>query len=322
MVIAKTPLRIPLAGGLSDIREYADVHGGYTMSATIDKYIYVTIKPHYDHGVELRYLNTYERVDEVDKIQHPHIREAIRMCGLEDEALELAIMNDLPHEGGLGSSGALSAALLSALHAYKGESVSDDRLIDEASELEMDRMGGASGYHDHSITHLGGLRLLSYDGSTPRPVPLRIDPAVLTEFKDRFMLFYSGYHAKTRPSLILLAEHMAEAMPTLEAIKENALALSEALKNGDLPAAGACIQRQQDLKQVLPGSFQNKFVVETMKRARRIGVHAQIPGGKIGSFLMVFRPKGVRRRRVIKHFSDLRPIPFSFVNEGTKVIRV
>lgn len=322
MIVAKTPLRLPFAGGLSDIREYADRYGGLTISATIDKYIYVALKPHHERGFELRYLNAYEKVDKADEIRHAHIREAIKLCGLEGEPLELAVMNDLPHEGGLGSSGALSCALISALYAYKGEAADDERVVADATRLEMDILAGASGYHDHAITQLGGLRALAYEGGKPRPVELGAEAETIRKFLKRFMLFYSGYHAKTRPSLVLLAEHFDDAKPTLDSIKHNALELAEALATGDQQKAAACVRRQQELKQTLPGAFQNDFVVETMRRAERLGVYAQIPGGKIGSFLMVYRPKGLKRKKVAEHFGDLRPIPFSFVDEGTKVVRL
>ncbi|HAE22504.1 MAG TPA: hypothetical protein DCG47_09320 [Spirochaetaceae bacterium] len=320
MVVAKTPLRIPLAGGLSDLKEYANSHGGLTLSATIDKYIYVAVKDNYAKDYELHYLNTHEKAASAEAIRHNHIREAIKMSGMERVALDLSIMNDMPHEGGLGSSGALSSALFSALYAFKGQSVSDERIIKDASALEMDVLEGASGYHDHTITHLGGLRLISYRNAEHESLPLGVRDETLTKFKSRFMLFYSGFHAKTKPSLALLAENLHAVLPEMEAIKANALNMVEALRADDIFAAGACVQRQQDFKQKLPGYFENEFVIETMRRARRLGVYAQIPGGKIGSFLIVFRPKGVKRKKVIKHFGDLQHVPFSFVPEGTKTV--
>jgi len=166
------------------------------------------------------------------------------------------------------------------------------------------------------------MRLISYRNAEHRSLPLGISDETLMKFKSRFMLFYSGYHAKTKPSLALLAENLQMVLPEMDAIKANASDLVEALKAGDIFAAGTCVQRQQDLKQRLPGHFENEFVIETMRRARRLGVFAQIPGGKIGSFLVVFRPKGVRRKKVINHFGDLQHVPFSFVPEGTKIVSI
>ncbi len=318
MILAKTPLRLPLAGGLSDLKEYADENGGLTLSATIDKFIYIAIKNNYAGDFELHYLNTHEKVAKVDQIRHNHIREAIKMTRMEHIPLDLSIMNDMPHEGGLGSSGALSAALFTALYAFKGEPADNERIIAAASTLEMEVLEGASGYHDHTITQLGGFRLIKYHKDGYESVPMEISEDTLTRFKRRFMLFYSGYHAKTKPSLVLLAENLHLVFPEMEAIKMNALDLVNALKADDIFAAGECIQRQQNLKQNLPGHFENEYVIKTMRRARKLGVHAQIPGGKIGSFLIVFRPKGMPCHKVIRHFSELQHVPFNFVHEGTR----
>jgi len=318
MVLTRTPLRIPLAGGLSDLRGYADLFGGVTLSATINKYIYIAVKKNLGKVFELHYLNTYEKAPDADSIRHNHIREAIKLVGLASSPLDLTIMNDLQHEGGLGSSGALTSGLLAALHKHKESSPSPERIIDQASNIEIDILEGASGYHDHTITHLGGLRLIAYEGGTYRDMPTGLDANGTERFMRRLMLFYSGFHAKTKPSLALLAANLDSVLPTVDAIKQNAYEMRDRLVREDLDGAGQCLQIQQDLKQKLPGSFENEFVIETMRRARRLGVAAQIPGGKIGSFLLVYRPLGMKRKHVIKHFGDLTYIPFRFEPEGTR----
>ena len=280
MVVAKTPLRIPLAGGLSDLKEYADSYGGLTLSATIDKYIYVAVKDNYAKDYELHYLNTHEKAASADDIRHNHIREAIKMSGMERIALDLSIMDDMPHEGGLGSSGALSSALFSALYAFKGESAATIALSRTHRPLRWTCSKGRP-----AITII---RLPIWAACGSSATAARRTRACRSAYptkrsrnsKSRFMLFYSGYHAKTKPSLALLAENLHAVLPKMEAIKANALDLVEALKAGDIFAAGSCIQRQQDYKQKLPGYFENEFVIETMRRARRLGVFAQVPGGK------------------------------------------
>lgn len=322
MVLTRTPLRIPLAGGLSDLRGYADRFGGVTLSATIDKYIYIAVKKNLARVFELHYLNTYEKAEDADSIRHNHIREAIKLTGLATSPLDLTIINDLQHEGGLGSSGALTSGLLSALHQHKGTNPGPEQIIEEASKIEIDILEGASGYHDHTITHLGGLRLLEYQGGGYKNIPIDIDATVTERFMRRLMLFYSGFHAKTKPSLALLSANLEQVLPEMHAIKRNAYELRDRLVRGDLDGAGECLQVQQDLKQKLPGSFENEFVMETMRRARHLGVSAQIPGGKIGSFLLIYRPLGMKRKQVIKHFGDLTYIPFRLETEGTRIARL
>ncbi|MDX9958258.1 MAG: hypothetical protein RBT68_07435 [Spirochaetia bacterium] len=322
MILTKTPLRIPLAGGLTDLKGYADRFGGTTVSATIDKYIFIAVKKNLGKVFDLHYLNAYEKADTVEDIRHNHIREAIKLTGLGSSHLDLTIMNDLNHEGGLGSSGALTAGLLSALNEHKEQPVDDSRIISDSSKIEMEILEGASGYHDHTITQLGGFRLINYEQGTPAAMETDIPAEHLKRFLKRFMLFYSGFHAKTKPSLALLADNLDSVLAQMDAMKANAHNLIEALVRGDINGAGECVQRQQDLKQKLPGSFENEFVVETMRRARKLGVFAQIPGGKIGAFLIVYRPPGIKRKKVIKHFGDLQHIPFRFVAEGTRSVRL
>lgn len=322
MVMTRTPLRIPFAGGLTDIKGYADRFGGLTISATVDKYIYVAVKRGLEPGFELRYLNAYERAERVDDIRHDHIREAIKLVGLAGSSLDISVMSDLRHEGGLGSSGAFTAALLSALHEHKGEKLSPEAIIAEASRLEMDILEGASGYHDHTIAHLGGLKMIEYRDRLPRELPLELEPGLVERLFRRLSVFYSGYHAKTKPSLVLLSAGLEGALGILDAIKENAFALRAALLRGDLDACGDCLQRQQDLKQELPGSFVNDFVLETMRRVRSLGARAQIPGGKVGAFLVVYRPLGMKRKEVLKRFSDLRYLPMRFEPSGTASARL
>jgi galactokinase/mevalonate kinase-like predicted kinase len=179
-------------------------------------------------------------------------------------------MNDLQHEGGLGSSGALTAALLSALHEHKDEPADTDRIVEESSRVEMDILEGSSGYHDYTITHLGGFRWIVYIDGRPRNRPMEVPEETVERFSRRLMLFYSGFHAKTKPSLALLAAKLEDALPRMDAIKQNAHDMLAALKRGDIDGAGECVQRQQDLKQKLPGSFENEFVVEAMRRARKL----------------------------------------------------
>jgi len=322
MVVIKTPLRIPLAGGLTDIKGYADRFGGVTLSTTIDKYIFIAVKKNLDKVFDLHYLNTYERAPDVESIRHNHIRETIKLTGMSTSRLDITIMNDLQHEGGLGSSGALTAALLSALYEHKNEAVDAARIIDEASHIEMEILEGASGYHDHSITHLGGFRLLNYVGGKPVEDPLDVPTETIDSFIRRLMLFYSGFHAKTKPSLALLAANIDSVLPQMDAIKQNAFDLRDALRRGDINGAGECVQRQQDLKQKLPGSLENELVIDTMRRARKLGVYVQIPGGKIGSFLLVYRPLGMKRKTVIKHFGDLQYIPFRATAQGTQSVQI
>ena len=318
MIVSKTPLRIPLAGGLTDLKEYAASYGGVTVSATIDKYVYVMLKENLGGYFRLRYQDVREKVGEVAHIKHDLIREAVRVTGLEAHPLDLVIMADLAGESGLGTSGAVTVGLLHAMHAFKGEEVSKEQLLREASHIEVDILQGASGYHDPSICALGGLKLIEYHGAkiTPRDIPL--NPDMRAAFQNSLLFFYSGRHAKSKPSLDLLSSHMAEATATLHEIKGLGYALEQAFLKSDLRRVGEIIGEMQALKQRLPGRFEDDYVQNVTKRVREAGAYAQLPGGKISAFVIVCCPGG-EQERVRRALSSLGEVRLELETGGARV---
>ena len=318
MIVSKTPLRIPLAGGLTDLKEFAERYGGVTVSATIDKYVYVMLKENLGGYFRLRYQDVREKVGEVAHIKHDLIREAVRVTGLEEHPLDLVIMADLAGESGLGTSGAVTVGLLHAMHAFKGEGVSKEQLLTEASHIEVDVLQGASGYHDPSICALGGLKLIEYHSAkiVPRDIPL--SPTMREAFQNSLLFFYSGRHAKSKPSLDLLSSHMAEATATLHEIKALGYALERAFLNSDLQRVGEIIGEMQTLKQRLPGRFEDDYVQSVTKRVREAGAYAQLPGGKISAFVIVCCPGG-EQEGVRRALSDLREVRLELETGGAQV---
>ena len=316
MIVAKTPLRIPLAGGLTDLAPYAERFGGVTVSTTIDKYVYVALKRNLDGVFDLRYQDVHEKVRGGERIRHDLIREALRIAGLEHAPLDIAVLVDLASESGLGSSGAVTVSLLHAMHQLMGRKPDAQQLLREASRIEVEILGGASGYHDPSICALGGLRILEYDGGAVRPRDLSIASSTRAAFQDALMLFYSGRHAKSKPSLDLLRSHFDDAVPVLHDIKALGYQLAAAFEAGELPEIASCIGRMQDLKQRLPGHFEDAYVRDVVERVRNAGAHAQLPGGKISAFVLVCCPDG-QHDAVRAALGDLREVPFRLAEEGS-----
>lgn len=321
MIIAKTPLKIPFAGGLSDLKGFAERFGGATLSTTIDKYVYVILKENLGGYFRLKYQDAQEKVATVGHIKHDLIRESIRLTGLEKHPLDLVIMADLAGESGLGSSGAITVTLLHAMHAYKGESVSKQRLYSEASHIEVEILEGASGYHDPTICALGGLKLIEYQGATINYRDVALSPEMLTRFQQSLLFFYGGKHHKSKPSLDLLSSHLDKAMPTLKAIKALAYDLEQSLMAGDLKGCAEIIGKKQALKQTLPGFFVDDYVEDVVARVRSTGGYAQLPGGKISAFVMVCCPDG-QHDKVREVLSDHKEISLHFESRGTQVIAI
>lgn len=321
MILARTPLRIPLAGGLTDLAPYARRFGGETISATIDKHVYVTIKDDLDGVFDVRYRDAHERTPDAGGLRHDLLREALRLVGLEDRPLDVDLRVDLAGESGLGTSGALTVAILHALRRLRGADPDPWTLLRDAARVEVEMLAGASGFHDPAICALGGLRRLGYDGATVEERSLPVRAGFREAFDDALLLFYSGRHAKSKPSLDLLTSHLDEALPILHDVRALPGELAAAFEAGDLAAAARVVGEQQRLKQRLPGRFADAFVEEVVARVRATGAEAQLPGGKISAFVLVLCPDG-QADAVREALADLREVPFRLAPEGTRAVEL
>ena len=166
------------------------------------------------------------------QVRNDLIREAFVLTGPTATPLELTIMIDLASESGLGSSGAITVALLHAMHLFKGESVTAEQLYREAAHIEVDVLEGASGYHDPTICALGGLKLIEYTGSHVHARDLEMSVRTRTDFETSLLFFYSGRYARSKPSLALLSSHLGEALTTLHDIIATRLPSREGVCGG------------------------------------------------------------------------------------------
>lgn len=321
MIVAKTPLRIPLAGGLSDLAPYARRFGGETVSVTIDKHVYVAVKDDLDGAWDVRYRDTHERTGHADDLRHDLLRESVRLLGLQDRPIDVDFRVDLAGESGLGTSGALTVSILHALHRLVDRPVEPWELLHEAARVEVELLAGASGFHDPAICTLGGLRHLGYDGQTVRDLDMRAGAGIRAAFDDALLLFYSGRHAKSKPSLDILTSHLDEAVPVLHDIRALAAELADAFAVADLPGVARCVAEQQRLKQRLPGRFVDDQVEEVVARVAATGAAAQLPGGKISAFVLVVCPDG-QQDAVRRALHDLREVPVRTVDVGARVVAI
>src|SRR5690606_35519028 len=190
------------------------------------------------------------------------VREALRSVGHEGPPLAVTVEVDVVDHSGLGTSGAITVALLHALRAWRGERPSAAALASEAAHIEVEVMGGASGYHDANVCARGGLLLIEYRGPAVAAQELKLLPGFRDRLQSSLLLFATGRKASTKASLQRLSAGMDEALPVLHDIKRLAYTTAEALRSGDLEAVAACVGEQQRLKQRLPGSFVDEFVLD------------------------------------------------------------
>lgn len=319
MWLARTPLRVPLAGGLTDLAGYAARFGGVTVSATIGLAAHVTLLPSLDGQFEVVAEGVVERASSLEGISHDLVREALRLVDPQHPPLRLALWLDVVGKSGLGASGALTVATLQALHAARGELLSAAALAREAAHIEVEVLQGASGYHDPHICARGGLWRLDYAGADVSGRRLELADDARRAFEGSLLLFASGRQARTKPSLDVLRSHFATAIPILHDIKALALEMERALLAGDLARIAWGIGAMQTLKERLPGHFHDDFVADVTTRVRATGAAPQVPGGKISGYVLVACPDG-QQAAVRAALSDLREVPFSFEPRGSSVL--
>jgi D-glycero-alpha-D-manno-heptose-7-phosphate kinase len=320
VIVSKTPLRIPLAGGLTDLPGYARRFGGVTVSTTIDKYVYVMLKENLGGYHRLRYQDVVEKVADAAHIKNDQIRECLLATGLAKTPLDIVVMADLAGESGLGMSGALTVGLLAAMHAHAGRAPTPEDLAREAAHIEVEVLE-TGGYHDPSVTALGGLKRLDYGEGLVGVKAIPLSEETRCAFAESLLFFYGGRHHRSKPSLALLSSRLDDALPTLHAIKEIALDMERRFGAGDLPGIAACVGRMQELKQQLPGNFEDAYVRDVAGRVRETGAYAQLPGGKISAFVIVCCPGG-QQGAVRAALKDHREVKLGLEPGGARVMKV
>jgi D-glycero-alpha-D-manno-heptose-7-phosphate kinase len=193
MIIARSPLRVTLGGGGTDLPSYYEKFGGFLIAAAIDKYVYITVHENFTSDLVLKY-SRMERVAEAAQVEHPIIREAFAMLDMNGHSLELTSLTDIPSGTGLGSSGSFTTALLKALHAYKKNLVHPAELAAQACEVELDRLKEPIGKQDQYIAAYGGLTCFKFlPGGKVEAWPLKVSDEARDNLEDNLLLFFTGY---------------------------------------------------------------------------------------------------------------------------------
>jgi D-glycero-alpha-D-manno-heptose-7-phosphate kinase len=193
MIITRSPLRITLGGGGTDLPSYYREHSGFLLAAAIDKYVYITLHQTFVQELIVKY-SRMERVKSVDEVQHPLIREALRLTGVEAPYLEITSMADIPAGSGLGSSGSFTTALLKALHTLKNNLVHPKELAEQACRIELEILKEPVGKQDQYIAAYGGVTCFRFlPNDQVEAWPLKIDRETLFNLEDNLLLFFTGY---------------------------------------------------------------------------------------------------------------------------------
>src|SRR3989454_2330957 len=239
MIISRSPLRVSLGGGGSDLPSYYTSHGGFLIAGAIDKYVYVNIHSRFVEGFLLKY-SQLEEASSIDEIRHPIIREALRLVDIRSRNLEITSMADIPAGTGLGSSGSFATALLKALHTYKKNLVHPGELAEQACHIEIDLLKESVGKQDQYISAFGGLTCFQFLPNDHVEVwPLKVDTETLYNLEDNLLLFFTGY-SRSASSILKDQDERSknfdkDMIDNLHFVKDLGWKSKEALKAGDLP---------------------------------------------------------------------------------------
>lgn len=324
MIMTRTPLRISIGGGGTDLPSYYRQFGGFVISAAITKYVYITVNRSFLPGYFLKY-SEMEHASTRGEIRHPLLREALEMHEVSSP-LEIVSIADVPAGTGMGSSGTFLVGLMHALHAYKRQPVTADVLAREAVEIEMNLLAEPVGKQDQYIAAYGGLLCQEYHPDDRVTVePLRVNERAIRELRDSLMLFFAGY---TRKASTLLNEQKtrsqagdAEMLDGLHFIKKLAGEIRRVLEEGDTQAFGHLMHEHWLRKRSRSKGMSSDRIDELYDLARREG---GATGGKLvgagGSGFLLFQTGDRRRLRETMTQAGLSEMDFTFDFDGSVVL--
>jgi D-glycero-alpha-D-manno-heptose-7-phosphate kinase len=324
MIITRSPLRITLGGGGTDLPSYYRRHGGFLIAACIDKYVYITVHQTFVPELIVKY-SKLERVETAADVSHPIIRETMQLLSVDGRYLEITSMADIPAGTGLGSSGSFTTALLRALHAHKKTLVEPSELAAQACHIELDRLGEPIGKQDQYAAAYGGLTCFRFlPNDRVEATPLQVSTETLYNLEDNLLLFFTGYSRSASGILKEQDDKCREGDAEMDANLGFIAGLAEesrqALEAGDLRSFAGHMNAHWQRKRGRSGSMSNPEIDAWMQCAIENGaLGGKLVGAGGGGFLMFYAEDKTRLRHALAN-SGLREIRFRFDFEGTKVV--
>ncbi len=324
MIITRSPLRISLGGGGTDLPSYYKKHSGFLIAAAIDKYVYITLHQTFVTDLIVKY-SQLERVKHASELRHPIIREAMKLVGVDGPYVEITSMADIPAGTGLGSSGSFTTALLKALHAHRKNIIHPRELAEQACHIEIDLLGEPVGKQDQYIAAYGGLTCFQFlPNGHVEAKPLKVDSETLYNLEDNLLLFFTGY---SRAAGTILKEqdeksrqNNRDMTDNLHFIKDLGYQSQEALETGDLRRFGELMNVHWEHKKKRSGGMSNPDIDQWYNLAMGNGaLGGKLIGAGGGGFLMFYAADKTMLRHAMRE-TGLTEVRFRFDFEGTKVV--
>jgi D-glycero-alpha-D-manno-heptose-7-phosphate kinase len=324
MIIVRSPLRISLGGGGTDLASYYRDHGGFLIAAAIDKYVYVSIIKPFQPGIYLKY-SEIEHVEEVDQVKHRIIREALKLFRSEAGQIEITTLADIPAGTGLGSSGSFTTALLRGLHAQARSIIHPRELAEQACHVEIDLLKEPIGKQDQYIAAFGGITCFTFhrDGTVDAQ-PLALQEDTRNMLSDNILIFFTGY-ARSASDILRdqdnrTRQNDSSMVDNLHFVKDIGLRSKAALERGDLSTFGKLLHEHWEHKRRRSSGMSSSQIDHWYN----LGIEAGALGGKLigaggGGFLMFYADEKQRLRHVMRE-AGLSEVRFHMDFEGTKVL--
>lgn len=324
MIIARSPLRITLGGGGTDLPSYYEDHEGFLIAAAIDKYVYVTVMRPFAEGIFLKY-SELEHVSLVEDVKHRIIREALRLQNLRTPQVEITTLADIPAGTGLGSSGSFTTALLKALHAHRRKLLHPQELAELACHVEIGLLGEPIGKQDQYIAAYGGLTCFTFHkdhGVTAEPLKVSMD--TIFDLEDNILLFFTGYSRSASGILKDQKEKTQSSnddmLKNLHFVKELGYRSKEALESGSVTQFGELMHEHWEHKKRRSRGMSNPQIDEWYELGVRNGaVGGKLVGAGGGGFLMFYANERNKLRHAMAR-AGLEEVRFGFDFEGTKLV--
>lgn len=324
MIITRSPLRITLGGGGTDIPSYYQRYGGFLIAAAIDKYVYITISRPFVPGIFLKY-SKIENVNDIHSVKHSIIREALKMMNFKNPQIEISSIADIPAGTGLGSSGSFTTALIKALYTYRKRLLHPSDLAKLACEIEIDRLHEPIGKQDQYIASYGGITCFNFhENGDVDTKPLTISTETLFEIEDNLLLFFTGFVRNAsdllKDQVIRSRENDHEMLQNLHDVKEMGFRSLRALESGHVSTFGELMHNQWEYKKKRTSGMSNSKIDEWYELGRTHGaLGGKLVGAGGGGFLLFYAEDHRRLRKAMTH-AGLEEVRFRFDFEGTKVL--
>jgi D-glycero-alpha-D-manno-heptose-7-phosphate kinase len=324
MIIARSPLRISLGGGGTDVPSYYQEHEGFLIAAAIDRYVYVTVMRPFTEGIYLKY-SEIEQVKNVSDVKHPIMREVLADLKLRSPQIEITTLADIPSGTGLGSSGSFTTALIKAVNAHYRKNIHPQKLAELACQIEIEKLGEPIGKQDQYIAAYGGISEFTFhrDGSVSS-APLNLSVQTVHDLEDNLVLFFTGI-SRSAASILKDQVDKSKANDTsmidnLHFTKNLGLRSKTALLKNDTHNFGELMHEHWEHKKSRSIGMSNDFIDNAYNKAIQAGaVGGKLVGAGGGGFLMFYANDKEKLRNKMSEIG-LEEVRFQFDFEGTKVI--